>query len=279
MTNSTLTGIVRGLSNEAYHANPALGSTGLKRLNRSPMHFRYAPSIARTPAMKLGTLAHTALLEPGTLAERYVIRPDSVDMRTKAGKDWAASVPADVDVVTMPEFMAAQTQADAVRALPELAEILADGEAEVSAFWVDAETGVACKCRPDWVHTLPDGRVVLVDLKTTKDASPDGFSKQMANLGYHIQAAHYSTGWTAATGQEVAAFIFAAVENEPPYAAMAYRLGDVSKFEGLAECRRLIDLYAECKAANRWPGYGDAVQTIDVPDWALNKTEVEISYA
>ncbi len=44
-------GLVHGLSNEAYHATPALSASGLKRLARSPLHYYSATLDPFRPAM------------------------------------------------------------------------------------------------------------------------------------------------------------------------------------------------------------------------------------
>jgi hypothetical protein len=276
-------GIRSDLSNEAYHATSALGASGLKKLAKSPAHYWAAyldperePS-APTPAMRAGTLAHCVVLEPHRLDERYVIKPEGHDGRTKEGKAWCAQM-AGFEIVTADQLLTARRQAAALHALPDIAALLSSGRPEVSVFWIDPDTGVHCKCRPDLVHST-DGGDWLVDVKTTVDASPEGFPKQVAKLGYHIQAAHYSSGWTAATGRRVLGFVFACVESDYPHVAAAYTLDQVAMAEGADECRRLIDLYDECTRTNRWPGYGSEIKALSLPMWALSTEEVEVSYA
>ena len=70
------------------------------------------------------------------------------------------------------------------------------------------------------------------------------------------------------TGDEVEAFIFAAIEKEPPYAAALYILNDEAVAKGRAEAQRLRALYAECKATDTWPAYGESIQVLTLPKWA-----------
>lgn len=266
-------GIFEGMASEKYHSIPALGSSGLKKLARTPQHFYGAaldpnrPPNDPTPAMKAGTLAHCALLEPASLPERYVVRPEWLDGRTKEGKAWLAAVPQGVEAVTAEQMLTAQRQAAAVRALPEIAAFLARGRAEVSAFWVDEESGVHCKCRPDWVHSTEVGDVLL-DLKTTQDASPEAFAKSIARLGYHLQDAHYRDGWEQATGRTVLGLVFVVVEADYPHAAAAYVLDDASVAKARTEIRGLLDVYATCSTSGQWPGYPNTIQPISLPAWA-----------
>ncbi len=282
-TAPSLSGVEYSMSNTAYHATSSIGASGLKKLAKSPAHFHAAyldpsrePS-APTPAMKAGTLAHCVILEPAELDKRYVIKPDGLDGRTKEGKAWCASV-AGFEIVTAQQVDTAKQQAAALKALPEIAALMSTGSPEVSVFWVDPDTGVPCKCRPDWVHETSDG-VWLVDVKTTADASPEGFPKQVAKLGYHIQAAHYVAGWEHATGQRVLGFVFATVESDAPHVAAAYTLDLVALGEGADECDRLLSLYAHCQQNGQWPGYGSEIKTISLPMWALSNQEIEVSYA
>jgi len=141
------------------------------------------------------------------------------------------------------------------------------GEAEKSVYWIDPTTGVLCRCRPDWWRE--DN--VLVDVKTTDDASPEGFAKSMANWRYDVQAPYYMDGVKLATGRDVKAFVFIAVEKKPPYAVGVYVLDSAILELGRAQYQHDLRVYAECLANDNWPGYGDKIQTINMPAWHANK--------
>lgn len=161
---------------------------------------------------------------------------------------------------------------EAVMAHPAARAVLSmpGGVAEQSVYWVDKETGELCRCRPDyWVRPA---RIVL-DVKTTEDASPEGFRKSIANWGYDAQDPMYTDGIKAATGDDLAAFLFLAVEKTAcvvdgqPKGVAVYRLDDASRDLGRAKYRADLKTYAECKRTGYWPGYGDKVQTISLPQW------------
>lgn len=274
-------GLIHGMANEDYHSTPAVSNTVLSSIARSPAHC-FALHVAEdrrkqatTPAFFAGTLAHCAILEPAALLDRYMLKPEGLDLRTKAGKEWRDALPAGVLTINADEYATALAQRDAVRAVPELAELLAEGVAEVSAFWRDDETGLQCKCRPDWVHTLSDGRVILVDVKTTVDASPQQFSRSVWKYGYHRQAAWYSAGYARAAGVEVAGFVFAAVTSSHPFIGAAHTLDDDYMRIGQDECRRLLDEYADCKLTGRWPAF-PGMNLLSPPAWAAQSDEVEV---
>ena len=270
-------GLVRDMPPERYHATHAMSAGGLKRMKRSPAHFyglqldpnRPEPGDP-TPAMKNGTLVHTALFEPDQVAARYVVKPEGMNFSTKDGKAWRDAQT--LEIVEDVQMRAALAQAAAVRAVPDLAALLADGYGEASAFWIDPETGELCKCRPDWTSPAGDG-VILVDGKTCQDASPAGFGRAIWNMDYHLQAAWYSDGFEAATGLRVHGFVFAAVESAWPHVAAPYMLGDDVLEAARRENRRLLNRYAECRRTGVWPGYAPAIQLINLPAWAQRQLQ------
>lgn len=258
-----------GMSFADYLAADAMSNSGLKRLRRSPAHFKAGddPDAEQKPSLRRGSLLHTLVLEPDETGVRYVVKPEGMTFSTKEGKAWRDAVPTGMEIVSTSEMRAAVRQAANLRAVPEVAALLGEGQAEVSFFWVDAITGELCKGRADWVFRTPQG-VILLDLKTSEDASPAGFAKACARYGYHMQAAWYSDGWKAATGEEVLGFVFGAVESAWPNVAEAYMLDDEAIDKGRAECRRLLNLYAECKSADHWPAYAETITPLSLPAWA-----------
>lgn len=289
-------GLIPDMPPERYHAIPAMSAGGLKRMRRSPAHFygmqldpNRPPPGDPTPAMKNGTLVHCCIFEPASVVERYVVLPDDAPRKpTEAQR--SATKPSDETrravgwwsafeaahggkiIVEPVQMQAARAQAAAIRALPDVAALLADGYGEASAFWIDEETAELCKCRPDWTSPSGDG-VILVDGKTCQDASEDGFGRSIWNMDYWLQAAWYSDGFEAATGLHVHGFVFAAVESAWPHQAAAYMLGDDVLDKARRENRRLLNLYAECKRTGRWPGYSQGISLINLPGWAQRQLE------
>jgi hypothetical protein len=109
----------------------------------------------------------------------------------------------DREIVTADEFAITQMQLAALAAEPRAARAAGHRLQRVLVFWVDKETGVYCKARPDHVHPIDARTVQLLDLKSTADESPQGFGRAAARLGYHRQAVHYTAGFEAATGLKV----------------------------------------------------------------------------
>lgn len=259
--------LMPGLGNEAYHQLPAVSPSRLKLLARSPLHY-YDRFLAPdrepqepTTAMAVGTALHLAVLEPDTYADRVAVAP-SVDRRTRAGKDWMAAFEeqaAGKTVITREDHDRVQTMAEAVRKHPA-ARFLLDlpGAVEQSYTWTDRR-GIACKCRPDW-HAKD--RSIVVDVKTTKDASRVEFAKSISNFDYHLQAA-----WNRqALGAEQ--FLIVAVESQRPWAVAVYPVSGALLAAGERRIEAALDLLADCERSGIWPGYGDLIaEPIDLPSW------------
>lgn len=218
-------GAFAGILNHDYHGGPGISKSGLDTIRRSPMHYRHALTVRRepTPDQRIGTLAHALILEPETVWENYAtpfVAPegalatvDEIKERLRglglpiSGKkselaarlfdadpsvvflDEARALHAetigDRAIVTADEMAQAEAIRDAVMSHPAAGKLLAPGAgiAELSAYWRDQETGVLCRCRPDfWRH---DG--TIVDLKTARDASPDGFSRSIDSWRYYAR--------------------------------------------------------------------------------------------
>lgn len=223
--------------------------------------------------MFLGTAIHAAVLEPEVFASVYLPMP-KLDRRTKDGKALYEALQIEAAekgklLIGADDFTACQSIAEVVRSHPAAKVLFAQGMAEQSIYWTDEETGVLCKCRPDWL-----GKVCL-DVKSTDDASPDGFRRSILKWNYHTQAAWYLDGIEAATGNRPGAFVFAAFEKKAPYAAAFYYADDAMIEAGRAQYRKALRTYADCVARNEWPGYSNQIEMISLPVWAQQQGEEE----
>lgn len=290
-------GLILGMPFEDYAAVDAFSNSDMKHLARSAWHWKNRLPVKQSRPMLCGSLVHCAQLEPHALDDRYVFVPEDAPRRpteaqwnaaksnesSQAAKEWWRDFldkQGGREIVTPEEYAITKLQLAALAACPELAQLLATGDSEVSIFWTDPETGVYCKARPDHVHPIPGTRAVkLVDLKSTMDESPSGFGRAAARLGYHRQRAHYAEGFYQVTKLHVDEFIFAAVTSAPPVLAVPYVLTDEIREQGRDEWRDLITLYARCQKEDHWPSYGSGYQLLDFPAYAKQSTEVEVSYA
>lgn len=252
------------MTNEEYHAHPALSASGIKALAKSPAHYQ-ASLIYReeTPAMRLGTAFHTAVLEPDRwMADYYRL---DFDRRTKEGKQRAAELESNGIITLSPDdYETVQRMRDAVMAHRTASELLRmPGKAESSHF--ENLDGIACKCRPDWL--TDDG--IIIDIKSTVNAHPSEFGRSVINFGYHLQAVHYlRVLWQTATR-----FVFIAVEKTPPYGVSVHVLDSEAMEFAFAQHDRLLALYKTCRETDSWPCYGDEIYITSLPTWAYRNEE------
>lgn len=255
-----------------YHRSPALSSSFLRTLlGRSPAHAmaqRLEPQ-PETPALTLGRPVHGRVLEPESFGSRFAVAP-KVDRRTKQGKaEYEAFCAAHPGAVILSESDGELVNAigAAVRAHPLAPRLITGGQAEVSGFFNDPETGIACRIRPDYLHTDAG---LMVDLKTTLDASAREFARSIWRYRYDMQAAFYAMGFEAITGEPLNDFVFIVVEKAPPYAVGMYRLDESALAQGARDVRRALDIAAQCMERDHWPAYSESIEPITLPVWALN---------
>lgn len=257
-------GVYPYLSNNDYHAGPGLSKSGLDRLARSPAHFRYAER-EDLPQFVLGSAFHCAVLEPEQFRRRYAVSVDA-DRRTKAGKEAWAAFEQSLEgrtVLSAEQWDTVERMRDAVYANARYREILdLPGYVEASAYWTDPETGVLCKCRPDKVLGSAG---LMLDLKSTTDASQHGFSYSAGKYRYWVQAPWYADGWRHASGEQIDMFLFLAVEKTPPFGVGLYELPKEAEIRGRMEYRRLLPVYARCMRDDVWPGYPAEIRGLEIP--------------
>lgn len=220
------------MSNEDYHANPALSKSTLDLIAKDPALVEWSRKAPRlpSPTLEIGTAVHTALLEPQHFASRYAVAPE-VDKRTKDGK--AAWEEFEMDarlmgkhVLSADEYAKIPAMRDSVHAHPTARSLLqGEGVAEASLFWTDPATGLACRCRPDFWLT---GENVFVDVKTTGDM--ERFGQSVIDYRYHVQQAFYSDGFAALhDGERLERFVFVVVSTAVSAGRYPVRVFELTK--------------------------------------------------
>lgn len=261
------------MTNEDYHADTsAISASGLKLFARSPAHY-YAAYLdpnrierSPTPAMRVGTATHCAILEPERFSAEYIALPEGLDRRTKEGKQaYADLLSTGAELLTSDDMSLVVNMACAFRD-NATSRALFDRKHVVEQSIFAEVNGVACKCRPDFMTA--DGLMVM-DVKTTSDASPESFGKSAWSIGYHIQAAFYRRVIQSATGI-TPDFIFGCVESDSPYLTAYYTVPQylLDYADGVIDA--LLEQYAECLRSGIWHGYIAEIepQELSVPGYA-----------
>lgn len=267
--------LIEDMGAEEYQADrTAISASMMGELAKTPLHFWYrylrpnAEKPKTTPALLLGAAVHMAVLEPERFAEFYSVAPEG-DRRYAGPKAAYQEYLKGLEVTGATEISAADhatamAVAGLARSHPMGKRLLCGGgKAEASVFWTDAETGVRCRMRPDFVPTTD---AVIVDLKSTRCAAEPAFERDVWNYRYHVSAAFYREGWKALTGER-RDYVWACWETEPPNACAFYSASAELLEHGRAEVRKRLRQYADCMAANEWPGYFPQIVELLPPSW------------
>ena len=268
-----LEGLISGMPNDVYHNVPdSISKSGLDLINRSPAHYFYAQKKEPTRAMQLGTALHTAILEPDVFSRHYVLLSEVSDRRSSIYKEAVKTHGAD-NVLTGPEADSVAGMQESVYANDKARRLIQGCEhKEISVFATCPATGLNIRCRFDGLSI--EGNYAI-DLKTTRDARPDEFSKSIFNYRYHVQDAFYRYVFLCATGVDLDRFEFIAVENEIPHVTMMYQLDDISRAIGESGFKSDLSVVKECLTAGIWPGYDNENEIISIPEWAIMRHEAE----
>jgi hypothetical protein len=208
----------------------------------------------------------------------WIAKPEGINRRTKAGQaEWDEFVSdcalKDLKIVDDSDFVKAmdyvdkvkgktvldeQDYADAmacVQALnnhPEFAATMAQPRRVEVPFEFDL-FGHRFKAKPD---AIIDSMKLIVDIKTTDDASPHKWQWSAVDYGYHRQQIIYQEALRQATGNGYR-FIFAVVEKPkpstrgiPPTVAL-YELDPDTVLMGYEDTQRLVRDY-EDRTSNGW---------------------------
>lgn len=257
-------GIYDCYTNAEYHAHEAVSKSDLDLIHKSPAHYKAARH-EETQAMRFGTAFHCAVLENDRFNATYTVIEG--DRRTNVVKAAIKEAEAAGKIIlTADDFNALMGMAQAVFKNPICAALLRGSLKEHSVF---AELdGVRVKCRPDGWSTE---KGVLFDLKSTEDASPEGFARTVAKYRYHVQDAFYRHVVASATNCDAddLSFIFIAVEKKPPFAVALYQLDEMAALQGWVEARDDMRRYRDAQTSGKWCGYSPKIESLSLPRWAV----------
>tara|TARA_Y100000592_G_scaffold55733_1_gene87634 strand:- start:20 stop:865 length:846 start_codon:yes stop_codon:yes gene_type:complete len=268
-------GFGQEMTNAEYHAHKAISKSKLDAARKSGRHLfdmLYGPPRDSTAAFDMGTVLHASAL-PGENVDDIAVRmPEGMKKTTKEGKAFVAEHKDKIILNASDAYVVDQMMLS-LREHPFSASLVngeLKGKAEQSFFCTDKETGLELKARPDFI--LNDCSLIL-DLKTTIDASPKGFQRSVANYRYFVQASHYLDVVEGATGARPQAFLFVAVEKARPFSTAVYMADQAMIDLGKQQAREDLNNIAQWIADNKFPGYSERVEEISLPKWMLPKED------
>lgn len=259
--------IIEGLDIGAYHEDLTnISSTwlkeGLKSMKRFQM-YPFKPKNEPSESQKIGNMVHTYLLEHDKFQQQYyVLRKEELPFPTstmakKENKEYVEAIKASgkmvIDYETHKQVYA---MCDSVLSNQLICQYIDNGKIENSVYWSDDETGLPMRTRPDLWMPLSNGKIAVMDVKTTDSAYPNDFFNTASKFNYPLQAAIQCDGLTAATGKEVHVYMYLAMDKQYPYEHCLYRLTMEDIYAAKIQYKEVLKQILRCVETGRWPSYG-----------------------
>lgn len=282
-------GYYADLSSEAYHQDVAIGSSGIKKFLECPALYQHeylsdeAKNRKETASQSIGTYAHLSLLEPDLFSAKFIVSPEFAIVNkgksneakkpmNKTHSDWkdfeTEAQESGKEPLLYSDYMNALKMTKAIKEHELANAMLSHGKAEMSFFAKDEETGLMLKARPDYLVSVKDLGVVLVDYKTTAIALASGKQSNHAfNLGRHIQASHHKKVAELATGGKINEVLYVVQMQEAPYLIKIFRMPTEAITQGEEQCRNALNQMAKCKENNLYPDYAHEINDYIMPSW------------
>jgi len=258
--------IVKKHSFKTYRKQRALNFSYLKEWVKAPS--KAEEGVEDTTAMLIGRAVHVLVLE-GLARFLKLFEVIEVGSRNaKAYKELAAQ--SQKGILLQSEWEMIQGIREAIRSHTMARSLLMHGHRECSAYWSEqfGEDWLGMKCRID---SLQPNRKLIVDLKTTTDASPDQFPREIAKYGYARQMAFYQRGMHQITGDWFAP-ILVAVEKKAPHLIGIYSLDS----DSMQLCRDWLQdklekyhSWMKTPRSKRTMGYDPRIFEVRLPQWAF----------
>ncbi len=270
--------VIDGMPDEVYHADPlrpgdrSLSHSGLRVVLDVPARFQYQRTHGRKHkrAFDVGHAAHAEVL--GTGLDVEVI--DAPNYNTKAAQQArdAARAAGRVPLLAW-EMRNVRGMAETLRRHPVAGQLFQPGRGvtERSMFWRDPRWGFWRRARTDWAVTLPDGRLALVDYKSTTSAAPYPIAKSAFDYGYYTQDVYYrqaALDCGLVDDLRDVVFLFVFQEKDPPHLVTVGEIDDDGRAAGAAMVAAGLELYGRCLELDQWPDYAPDVLPLALPKYS-----------
>lgn len=255
-----------------YHQDTShISKSGLDLIRKSPAkyHYKYLSGLykeKKTDALIFGSAFHTIVLEPELFQSQFVIMPDFYGTGSVKAKQEFINTHVGKEFISMDTYVKITGMRDSILA-HEIAGplICANGLIEKTFTWVDHDTNVNCKCKPD---KFTYEKKIILDLKSTESADETDFMFSAKKYRYYVQASFYFDGLEA-NGLKPELFVFIAVEKEPPFLVNCFFYGENSMDYGRETYKEDLYVYKRCLEENKFIGYPNKITKIEIPGITL----------
>ena len=226
-----------------------------------------------TAATAFGTAAHALILEGfEAFSARYVVKPENLNLSTKAGREWKANIDGH-EIISHDAFVRILNMRAGLLAHPDASRILnAGGKPELTMCAQDPVSGLWLLARPD---LFVERAGLLVNLKTARNLAPDDFARQVWSLRYYLSDA-FVRYVARLCGIDEPKHAFLVVGNEAPHLGYVAALKADAAEWGARQVRILLDQFASCVSSGVWPSYCDGVLELALPAYAATKIATKI---
>lgn len=232
--------------------------------------------LVREPSddLTIGTIVHAVLLEGKAINSLCVAVPEGMrrDARQEKYRDFLAEangreVLTAAQVAVIDAMCAAASKHELASRL--LKKLVAT---EHAIQWKCEDTGIQRKALLDGIADI-DGTPWVIDIKTTRDAMPAGFTREIEQRRYDVQAAWYQDAVASdMTSGELPPFVFIAISKDVPFRVRCYTLGVDEIQRGRDDARRALLGIAQARKTGNWSDDGEAaIVELKFPKWAFNE--------
>lgn len=255
------------MTNDEYRALDGITSTELRRFLKAPILMDHNPVQKASDARTLGLMAHMVFAGDERLDEIYQ-KSFYTDGRFKEAKEEKRkALERGIDLLRPALYDAAMDAGNAAMDLFN-AWLHDIGTHECVVFEepmvaIHKPSGLVIKSRPDAAVYTDDG-VWIVDLKTTSDATPRGFSRQARSNGYITQLAHYAEVMVAHNDAPILGAVIVAVETNAPHAGAVHNIDSEALTMERLDCEEAYSRIHAARTSGVYPNiqpgtlYGDS---------------------
>lgn len=247
---------------EAYRSIDAVNFSTISKIEKSPKHYKYfleneTPTV---PAMEKGSALHLRMSNRDKFNSDYLIAPD-IDRRTTDGKKTYAQFVAQSAfkrIISSKDYNDVTYMAEAIESNIVAMELLSGGVAEHSMFWKDPIYDLWLKGKCDYIKD----QSIIIDIKTTENASRNNFLESVKKYNYALQASFYISGLFEITKKQNISFIWIAVESKPPWGVAIWKASEQMIKNGNLSMRYCLNKLVECQEKNEWHDITDGIEEI-----------------
>jgi hypothetical protein len=260
-------GIIDDLSMREYLEYDAISASDIVKVIRSPLHWKRSVR-KQTKSLGVGEAFHKITLEGrAAFDEEFAVWKGGY----KKGKEWEAFVNdnATKHILSQDEMADVYEMSLSVTAHPIAKNLLLLGNAEESMFWLESD--LWAKCRLDFVSNSTK-TPIIVELKSTRDASLEAFQRQSYTLGYYIKYRWYQHAFNVFTGETVPVYVIS-TENVAPFDTVVYQVDQDSMDYADDKIHKALETIRACKKTEVYPGISSKLETLSLPPWIKTRRQ------